>query len=56
MATADKTEIISFPASFDESIPSSTQIRLTPKSCMTCKVDSTSAAFLPKRESLNTRT
>mgnify|MGYP002508656316 CR=1 FL=1 len=31
----------------EESIPSSTQIKFTPKSCMTCNVESTSAAFLP---------
>ena len=40
-ATADSTEIISFPASLEESIPSSTQIRFTPKSCITCNVEST---------------
>ncbi len=47
-ATADNTEIISLPASLEESMPSSTHTRLTPKSCMTCKVDNTSAALRPK--------
>ena len=55
-ATADKTEIINLPASLDESIPSSTQIRFTPKSCIICKVESTSAAFLANLDNLNTRT
>ena len=31
-------------------------IRLTPKSCMVCRDERTSAAFRPKRDSLNTRT
>ena len=55
-ATADSTEIISFPASLELSMPSSTQIRLTPKSCMSCKEFRTSAAFLPNLESLKTST
>ena len=55
-ATAERTEIISLPESLEESMPSSTQIRLTPKSCISCKELRTSAAFLPKRESLNTST
>ena len=50
------TEIISFPASLELSMPSSTQIRLTPKSCMSCKEFRTSAAFLPNRDSLKTNT
>ena len=53
---ADSTEIISLPASLELSMPSSTQIRLTPKSCMSCKEFKTSAAFLPNRESLKTST
>ena len=37
-------------------MPSSTQMRLTPKSCIRCREVSTSAALRPKRESLNTST
>ena len=55
-ATADRTEIISFPLSFELSIPSSTQIRFTPKSCILCKEFKTSAALRPNLESLNTST
>jgi histidine ammonia-lyase len=40
-------EIISLPESLELSMPSSTQIRLTPKSCISCKEFNTSAAFLP---------
>ena len=50
-ATADRTEIISFPLSFELSIPSSTQIRFTPKSCILCKEFNTSAALRPNLES-----
>ena len=49
-------EIISFPLSFELSIPSSTQIRFTPKSCILCKEFKTSAALRPNLESLNTST
>ena len=55
-ATADRTEIISFPLSFELSIPSSTQIRFTPKSCILCKEFKTSAALRPNLESLKTST
>ena len=55
-ATADRTEIISLPLSLELSIPSSTQIKFTPKSCILCKELSTSAAFLPKRDNLYTKT
>ena len=54
-ATADNTVIVSFPESFDESIPSSTQIRFTPKSCMYCKELRTSAALRPNLDNLNTK-
>ena len=55
-ATADRRKSSAFPHLWRNQYHPPTQIRLTPKSCMTCKVERTSAAFLPKRDSLNTRT